>query len=61
MMPTDLPEVFPRKSNVQAQTQTEIVAMLSVWIIIFLITLVLLRLVADQSFSNPTTEWEYLF
>jgi hypothetical protein len=61
MMPADLPELSPRKSKVQAQKQTDIVAMLSVWIIIFLITLVLLRLVADQSFSNPTTEWEYLF
>jgi hypothetical protein len=55
MMPTDLPEVSPRKSKVRAQTQTNIVAMLSVWIIVFLITLVLVRLVADQSFSNPTS------
>jgi hypothetical protein len=32
-----------------------------VWAIIIIGTLVLILLLADQSFSNPTTEWECLF
>jgi hypothetical protein len=60
-MPTDLPSaVSARKREGQSQTQTEITLVL-VWVIIFLIALVLVQLLADQSFSSPTTEWEYLF
>lgn len=32
-----------------------------VWVIVCLFTLMLVLLLADQGFSNPTTEWEYLF
>jgi hypothetical protein len=60
-VPTDLPELSARKHKARAQTQTDIVTMVSVWVIIVLGTLVLVQLLADQSFSNPTTEWEYLF
>jgi hypothetical protein len=60
-MPTDLPAVSARKRKAQAQTPTDIITMLLVWVIICLGTLVLVQLLADQSFSNPTTEWEYLF
>jgi hypothetical protein len=56
-----LPELSARKRKANAQTQTDIVTMVSVWVIVVLGTLVLVRLLADQSFSNPATEWEYLF
>lgn len=60
-MPTDLPRVVhAQKREAQDQTQAEITIVL-VWVMIFPITLVLVLLLADQSFSNPTTEWEYLF
>jgi hypothetical protein len=60
-MPTDLPAVSARKRKAQAQTRTDTTIVALVWVIIFLATLVLVRLLADQSFSNPTTEWKYLF
>jgi hypothetical protein len=60
-VPTDLPELSARKREAHTQTQTDIVTMVSVWVIIVLGTLVLVQLLADQSFSTPTTEWEYLF
>jgi type VI protein secretion system component VasF len=62
-VPTDLPELSARKREAHTQTQTDIVTMVSVWVIIVLgtLVLVLVQLLSDQSFSNPTTEWEYLF
>jgi hypothetical protein len=60
-MSTDLPAVSPRKRKTQAQPQTEITPTVLVWAIVILGTLVLVLLLADQSFSNPATECEYLF
>jgi hypothetical protein len=60
-MPTDLAAISARKRRAQVQAQTDITVVVLVWVIIFLATLVLVQLLADQSFSNPTTEWECLF
>jgi hypothetical protein len=56
-MPTDLPAVSARKRKAVANNITVV----SVWVIIWLVMIVLALLLADQSFSNPTTEWKYLF
>jgi hypothetical protein len=61
IMPTDLPAVTERKGKVRAQTRTDITIVVLVWTIIFQIMLVLVQLLADQGFSNPTTNWDYLF
>jgi hypothetical protein len=54
IMPTDLGMALERKRKAtKAQTQTEITILL-VWVIISLVMLVLL--VADQSFSKATIE-----
>jgi hypothetical protein len=60
-MPTDLPATSARKRKAQAQTRTDIMVVVRVWAIILLATLVLVQLLGEQSFSNPTTEWEYIF
>jgi hypothetical protein len=58
-MPTDLGVVWEQKHG-QAQTQTNIaMVVILVWFIISLVMLVLL--LADQSFSKATIEWACLF
>jgi hypothetical protein len=59
-MPTDLPSVSA-KSKARTQKPSDNVTLVLIWVIIWLGILVLGLLLADQSFSNPTTEWEYLF
>ena len=56
-MPTDLPAVSVRKRRAVADSITVV----SVWMIIWLAIILLALLLADQSFSSPTTEWKYLF
>jgi len=56
-MPTDLPAVSIRKRKAVADNITVV----SVWVIIWLAIIVLALLLADQGFSNTTTEWKYLF
>jgi len=60
-VPTDLPAVSERKREAQAQTKADIMMVVSVWVIVCLFTLVLVLLLADQGFSNSTTECECLF
>jgi hypothetical protein len=55
--PTDLPGVSARKGKAVADDITVV----SVGAIIWLAIIVLALLLADQSFSSPTTEWKYLF
>jgi hypothetical protein len=55
-MPTDLPSVSAKR-----KARTDNITLVLIWVIIWLGILVLGLLLADQSFSNPTTEWEYLF
>jgi hypothetical protein len=52
-MPTELPAVSARRRKAQADNITVV----SVWVIIWLVIIVLALLLADQSFSIPTTEW----
>jgi hypothetical protein len=59
-MPTDLPSVSV-KSKARTQKLSDNIVLVLIWIIIWLGILVLGLLLADQSFSNPATEWEYLF
>jgi hypothetical protein len=49
------------KGKAQAQAQTDFTSTVLFWAIIILGMLVLTLLLAGQSFSKPTTEWEYLF
>jgi hypothetical protein len=60
-MPTDLDAAAARKRAARAQTQSDITSMVLVWAIISLAMLVLMLLLAGQSFSIPATEWEHLF
>jgi hypothetical protein len=55
-MPTDLPSVSAKR-----KARTDNTTLVLIWVIIWLGILVLGLLLADQSFSNPITEWEYLF
>ena len=56
-MPTSLPTVLARRP--QAQTQTDIITLALVWIIVCLVVLVMLF--ADQGFAKATIEWIVLF
>jgi hypothetical protein len=60
-MPTDLDAASARKRAARAETQADITSMALVWAIISLGILVLMLLLADQSFSLPKTEWDCLF
>jgi hypothetical protein len=59
-MPTDLPAVSAKR-KAQAQARTDNITLVLIWVVIWLGMLVIGLLLADQSFSNPATEWEYLF
>ena len=56
-MPTSLPTVLARRP--QAQTQTDIITLALVWVVVCLVVLVMLF--ADQSFAKATIEWMVLF
>jgi len=55
-VPTDLPSASTRKRKAQADNVTVVF----VWVIIWLAMIVLALLLADQSFSKPAVDWEYL-
>jgi hypothetical protein len=59
-MRTDLPSVSAKR-KAQAQARTHNITLVLIWVIIWLGILVLGLLLGDQSFSNPTTKWEYPF
>jgi hypothetical protein len=58
IMPTDLPAAASVRRR---KAVADNITVVSVWVIIWLAMIVLALLLADQSFSSPTTEWKYLF
>jgi hypothetical protein len=57
-MPTDLPAAASARRR---KAVADNITVVSVWVIIWLAMIMLALLLADQSVSNPTTEWKYLF